>query len=144
MGRRGSFCRNLLRWGACLLWTLGAGLAHEQQGLRLATEINHQQWIAGAHDALARIALSLLAPEQALSHAEAGLEAARELGSANWITYLIAEQVQAYTALGQPKLAEAALQEVRSGAENPRQDRSATSSWSGRNWPWCNSNPTSP
>ncbi len=52
--------------------------------------------------------------------------------------------MQAYTALGQPKLAEAALQEVRSGAENPRQHRSATSSWPGRNWPWCNTNPTSP
>ncbi len=61
---------------------LGRGLAHAQRGLRLAMEINHQQWIAGAHDALARIYLSLLAPEQALSHAEAGLEAARELGSA--------------------------------------------------------------
>ena len=65
---------------------LGAGLAHAQQGLRLATEINHQQWIACAHDTLARISLSLLAPEQALAHAEVGLEAARELGSAIWIT----------------------------------------------------------
>jgi len=101
---------------------LGAGLAHVQQALRLATEINHQQWIAGAHDALARIALSLLAPEQALSHAEIGIEVARELGSTNWITYLIAEQVQAYTNLCQPKLAEAAMQEVRSGVENPHQD----------------------
>jgi len=101
---------------------LGAGLAHVQQALRLATEINHQQWIAGAHDALARIALSLLAPEQALSHAEIGIEVARELGSTNWITYLIAEKVQAYTNLCQPKLAEAALQELRSGVENPHQD----------------------
>ena len=101
---------------------IGDGLAHEQEALRLATEINHQQWIAGAHDALARIALSLLAPEQALSHAEAGLEAARELGSTSWITNLIAEQVQAYTALGQPKLAEAALQEMRLGVENLHQD----------------------
>ncbi len=47
---------------------------------------------------------------------------ARELGSTNWITYLIAEQVQAYTNLCQPKLAEAALQELRSGVENPHQD----------------------
>jgi DNA-binding CsgD family transcriptional regulator len=97
---------------------LGAGLAHVQQGLRLATEINHQQGIACAHDALGRVYLALLAPEQALAHAEVGLEAARELGLAIWITYLITIQVQAYTALGQPKLAEQALQEVRSGAEN--------------------------
>jgi DNA-binding CsgD family transcriptional regulator/tetratricopeptide (TPR) repeat protein len=101
---------------------LGAGLAHAQRALRLAIEINHQQWIAGAHDALARIYLTLLAPEQALSHAEIGIQAARELGSTNWITYLIAEQVQAFTNLGQLRLAESALQEVRSGVENPHQD----------------------
>ena len=45
---------------------LGSALAHAQQGLRLATEIDHQQWVAGAHDTLARISLFLLAPEQAL------------------------------------------------------------------------------
>ena len=110
---------------------LGSGLAHAQQGLRLATEIDHQQWIAGAHDTLARISLSLLAPEQALSHAEAGLKVARALGSAFWITDLIDVQMQAYAALGQPKLAEAALQEVRSGAENPRlvAERSLLLAW---------------
>src|SRR6266487_386748 len=100
---------------------LGSGLAHGQRGLRLATEINHQQWVACARDALGRISLLLLAPEQALAHAEVGFEAARALGPAIWITYLIAIQVQAYAALGKPKLAEAALQEVRSGAENPHQ-----------------------
>ncbi len=100
---------------------LGAGLAHAQRGLRLATEINHQQWIACARDALGRISLALLAPERALAHAEVGLEAARALGPAIWITYLIAIQVRAYAALGQPKLAEAALQEVQPWAKNPRQ-----------------------
>ena len=101
---------------------LSAGLAHGQQGLRLATEINHQQWIAGAHDALGRIYLSLLAPDQALSHAEIGLKVARELGSAIWIAELVALQIQTYAALGQPKLAEAALQEVLSWARNPSQE----------------------
>jgi len=98
---------------------LGAGLAQTQQGLRLATEIDHQQGIACARDTLGRIYLALLAPEQALVHAEVGLESARELSLAIWITYLITIKVQAYVLLGQPKLAEAALQEVRSEAENP-------------------------
>jgi DNA-binding CsgD family transcriptional regulator/tetratricopeptide (TPR) repeat protein len=44
---------------------LGAGLAHLRQGLHLAQEMNHQQWVAGAHYSLASIYLSLLAPEQA-------------------------------------------------------------------------------
>ena len=113
------------------LGQMGRGLAHAQQGLRLAMEINHQQWLAGAHDTLARIYLSLLAPEQALSHAELGLEAARELGSAFWIAEIVSVQIEAYAALGQPKLAEAALQEIRSWAKNPRlaSERSLLLTW---------------
>jgi len=101
---------------------LGTGLVHAQQGLRLATEIDHQQLLVTAHDALGRIYLAMLSPEQALAHAEVGLEAARALGQVSWITYLITVQVRAYAALGRPKLAEVALQEVRAGAENPHQE----------------------
>jgi len=99
---------------------LGTGLAHGQRGLRLATEINHQRWIAGAHNALTRIYLSLLAPDQALSHAEVGLEAARELGSAFWIAEFVAIQIEACALQGQLQRAEAALQEVSSWAKNSR------------------------
>ena len=101
---------------------LGTGLVHAQQGLRLATEIDHQQLLVTAHDTLGRIYLAMLSPEQALAHAEVGLEAARALGPVIWITYLITVQVRAYAALGQPKLAEVALQEVRAGAENPHHE----------------------
>ncbi len=73
----------------------------------------------------------LLAPEQALAHVEAGLKVARALGSAFWITNLVGVQMQAYAALGQPQLAEAALQEVRSEAEYPRllAERSLLLAW---------------
>ncbi len=110
---------------------LGDALAHAQRRLRLATEIDHQQWVAGAYDALARTSLFLLAPEQALSYVEAGLKVARALGSAFWITNLVGIQMQAYVALGQPKLAEEALQEVRSEAEHPRllAERSLLLAW---------------
>ncbi len=100
---------------------LGKGLAYMQQGLQLAMEMNHQQWVAGAHYTLASIYLYLLAPEQAIAHSEIGLKAARTLGSAIWICNLKADLIQAYIAQGQLRLAEEALQEVRSGAENPRQ-----------------------
>ena len=110
---------------------LEIGLAHAQQGLHLATEIHHQQWITGSQEALARTFLALLDPMQALFHVEAGLKVARELGSAFWITRLIEIQMQAYVLQGKPKLAEAALQEVRAGAENPRllADRSLLLAW---------------
>ncbi|HEX6554556.1 MAG TPA: AAA family ATPase [Ktedonobacteraceae bacterium] len=101
---------------------LGTGLVHAQQGLRLATEIDHQQLLVTAHDTLGRIYLAMLSPEQALAHAEVGLEAAQALGPVIWITYLITVQVRAYAALGRPKLAEVALQEVRAGAENPHHE----------------------
>jgi DNA-binding CsgD family transcriptional regulator/Flp pilus assembly protein TadD len=110
---------------------LGRALAHGQRGLRLATEIEHQQWITGAHDTLARVYLSLLAPDQALLHAEAGLKIARELGSAFWIECLIDVQLQAYMALGQPDLAAAALVQVQSDLENPHllTERSILLAW---------------
>jgi DNA-binding CsgD family transcriptional regulator len=99
----------------------GAGLAHVQHGLRLATEINHQQWIALAHDALTRIYIFLLAPLQALACVESGFKVARALGSVIWTTHLITGQVQAYTALGQLEFAEQALQAVKPGAEDLHQ-----------------------
>ncbi len=98
---------------------LGAGLAHVQEGLRLATEINHQQWVAGAHSTLARIYLAMLAPDQAISHTDIGLAAARELGSAFWIAGLIATRARTYCLQGQFGLAEVALHEVLARTEDP-------------------------
>ena len=99
---------------------LSVALAHAQRGLRLATEINHQRWIAGAYNALTRTYLSLLAPDQALSHAEVGLEVARELGSAFWIAEFVATHIEACMLQGQLQRAEADLQEVSSWARNSR------------------------
>ena len=90
----------------------GAGLAHVKEGLRIATEINHQQWVAGAHATLASIYMYMLVADRALSHIEVGLAAARELGSAFWISTITIAQVQAYCMIGQPGQAEACLREV--------------------------------
>jgi DNA-binding CsgD family transcriptional regulator/tetratricopeptide (TPR) repeat protein len=100
----------------------GAGLVHAQQGLRTATEIGHQKWTALAYENFGRMYLALLAPERVLSYAQLGLEVSRVLNSSRSIAHLIATQIQAYTALGQTGLAEAALREVWSGTDNPRQD----------------------
>ena len=99
---------------------LGAGLAYAQQGLRLATEINHQQWMCLARMMRWHASLCICwPPSRRLLMRRSGSEVARTLGSASWIAYLIAVQIQAYTALGQLRLAEAALHEVRSRAEHP-------------------------
>ncbi|MDP9236510.1 MAG: AAA family ATPase, partial [Chloroflexota bacterium] len=64
---------------------LGFGLGQAAEGLRLATEIGHDQWITGAKNALGDIYLRALAPGEAVEQFDAALQLARELGSAWWI-----------------------------------------------------------
>jgi class 3 adenylate cyclase/tetratricopeptide (TPR) repeat protein len=99
---------------------LSAGLAKEQQGLRIATKIEHQQWITGAHAHIAYIYLLMLAPEQALSHVDSGLVLAQQLGSAWWIAWLASHKALAYILQGQLPEAEAALQAVLPPTQLPR------------------------
>jgi tetratricopeptide (TPR) repeat protein len=99
---------------------LSVGVAHGQQGLRIATKIDHQQWIAGAHAYTAYIYLLMLAPEQVLLHAEPGLALAQQLGSAFWIACLASHQALAYLQLGQLTQAEATLQAVLPPNQLPR------------------------
>ncbi len=99
---------------------LDAGLAHAQQALRIATRIDHQQWITGAHGSTAYIYLLMLAPEQALLHTEPGLALAQQLGSAFWIAWHVSNKALAYLLLGQLSLAEATLQAVLPPTQLPR------------------------
>lgn len=64
---------------------LGYGLAQAAEGLRLASEIGHAQWIVGARYTLGRIYVLALAPEDAVEQLDAALRLAREVGSAWWI-----------------------------------------------------------
>ena len=99
---------------------LSAGLAQEQQGLRIATRIEHQQWITGAHAHMAYIYLLMLAPEEALLHVESALALAHQLGSAWWIAWLASHKALAYVLLEQLPLAEATLQAVLPPTHLPR------------------------
>jgi tetratricopeptide (TPR) repeat protein len=99
---------------------LSAGLAKEQQALRIATRIEHQQWITGAYAHMAYIYLLMLAPEEALLHAESGLALAQRLSSAWWIAWLASHQALAYLLLGQLPQAEAALQAMLPPTQPPR------------------------
>src|SRR5205807_2687832 len=59
----------------------GQGLAHARESMRIATDIEHQQWTAGAHHTLGQTYLAMLEPSLALHHLEAALALARKLGS---------------------------------------------------------------
>ena len=99
---------------------LGVGLAHEQQSLSIATRIEHQQWITGAHAHMAYIYLLMLAPEQALRHVESSLALAQQLGSAWWIAWHASHKALAYLLLGLLSQAEATLQAVLPATQLPR------------------------
>jgi DNA-binding NarL/FixJ family response regulator len=66
----------------------GRALAHAQEALRIATAIEHQQWIVATYGALGQLYLLMLEPALAISALEAGLAVAQTLGSAYWIRNL--------------------------------------------------------
>jgi DNA-binding CsgD family transcriptional regulator len=74
----------------------GAGLRHARAALQIATEIEHQQWIAAAHSGLGQIYVLMLAPDLAIEHLETGLPLARALGSAWWVGNITAYLALAY------------------------------------------------
>jgi DNA-binding CsgD family transcriptional regulator/tetratricopeptide (TPR) repeat protein len=79
----------------------GHGLRHAREALRIAGEIDHQQWTAAACYALGRTYLALLVSGQAIQELERGLAAARNLGSAVWIGLITADLVHAYRQRGE-------------------------------------------
>jgi DNA-binding CsgD family transcriptional regulator len=74
----------------------GAALTRTQEALRLATEIGHQQWIAGAHSTLGAIYLAMLAPDAAVEALEAALSLALALGSVAWTSLVSADLALAH------------------------------------------------
>jgi tetratricopeptide (TPR) repeat protein/DNA-binding CsgD family transcriptional regulator len=75
---------------------LGQALTHAQEALRIATAIEHQQWMVGSYNALGDTYLLLLQPALALAALEIGLELSRELGSTFFIGTLTALKGLAY------------------------------------------------
>jgi DNA-binding CsgD family transcriptional regulator len=67
---------------------VGPALAHAGESLRIATSIEHQEWIAAAHGSFGQTYLLLLEPDRAVSHLETALAVARALGSGIWTKQL--------------------------------------------------------
>jgi DNA-binding CsgD family transcriptional regulator len=98
----------------------GRGLAHAHKGLQMAIEIEHQQWILGAHSILGHIYALMLESALALHYLDAGLPLAEQLGSAWWIGSIGVCQALAYLLEGQRKQAEARLRAVMPREQEPR------------------------
>ncbi len=89
---------------------LGTGLRHAQEALRIATEIQHTQWRAGAYLALGANYLLLREANLAIEALEAGLGVAANTGSAWWTGSLRAYLALACLLKGALPRAEAVLQ----------------------------------
>ncbi|GAC1372905.1 MAG: hypothetical protein NVSMB44_40770 [Ktedonobacteraceae bacterium] len=78
----------LIFWGLCLGWRgdyLHA-LDVAQQGLEIAREVEHRQWMTAAHWVLGALHLDLCELTLACQHLERALALAREICSAHWIS----------------------------------------------------------
>jgi DNA-binding NarL/FixJ family response regulator/Tfp pilus assembly protein PilF len=108
---------------------LGRGLAHAQESVRIASEIQHAQWLAAAYITLGRVYFLLLEANLAVEALETGLALARDIGSAWWVGNITAYLAQAYLLQGALSPAEAALQAVMAREQQPANSPERRISW---------------
>lgn len=90
----------------------GPALVHAGESLRIATNIEHQEWIAAAHGSFGQIYLLLLEPDRAIYHLETALTVAQALGSGIWTKQLTPYLAMAYLLRRELGRAEAILTTV--------------------------------
>jgi DNA-binding CsgD family transcriptional regulator len=108
---------------------LGRGLLHAQESLRIATEIQHTQWMAGAYFTLGHVYLLLFEANLAVQALETGLTLATDIGSAWWVGNITSYLAQAYLLQGALPRAEAVLQAVMARSQQPANSPERRISW---------------
>ena len=98
----------------------GTALVHLHESRRIASEIGHQQWIAGAYCHLGNTYVLMLEPTLARDALETALALARELGSAWWTTLSTTYLARAHLLKHELGQAEAALAAVLPREQRPR------------------------
>ena len=99
--------------------------------MRIATEIQHAQWLAGAYFTLGRVYFLLLEANLAVQALETGLALATDIGSAWWVGNITAYLARACLLQGALPRAEAVLQAVM-----PREQQPANSPERRVSWAW--------
>ncbi len=110
---------------------LGRGFTLVQEALRIATEIQHSQWLAATYFTLGRVYHLLLEANLAVQALETGLRLASDTGSAWWIGNITAYLARAYLLQGALPRAEAALKAVM-----PREQPPANAPERRMSWAW--------
>ena len=80
-----AYANVMTAWWLTGFGDFGAALSHAQEALRIAVEMEHQQWMAATYCVLGRLYTLMLDPTQAIQTLEAGLSLAHTLGSAWWM-----------------------------------------------------------
>jgi len=110
---------------------LGRGFAHVQESLRIASEIQHSQWLAGAYFTLGHVYILLLEAKLAVQALEAGLMLAADIGSAWWAGNITSYLARACLLQGALPRAEAVLK-----AAMPREQQPVNSPERRMSWVW--------
>ncbi len=97
----------------------GPAFAHAQEALRIATIIEHQEWIAATNGVLGQLYLLLLEPDRAVSCLEAAVAGSHALGSKIWIGYLTPYLALAYLRKREFLRAEATLKAIMPREQQP-------------------------
>ena len=112
-----------VEWNAGLTFAsygeLGRGLVHAQESVRIASEIQHAQWLAAAYFTLGRVYFLLLEANLAIQSFETGLALARDIGSAWWVGNITAYLARAYLLQRALPRAEVVLQAVMAREQQP-------------------------
>lgn len=127
-----AFAENTLARTLVSFGEFGPALTHARESLRIATAIEHRQWLVANSACTGYIYYLLLAPAQARATWESGLSLARELGSTHWIAFLSTYVALACLLQHDLSSAKAALDAVMP-REQPPQD------FAQRHiaWAWC-------
>ncbi len=122
-----------VEWNASLafasLGEFGRGLAHAQESLRIAREIQHAQWLAGAYFTLGHVYFLLLEANLAVQALETGLALATEIGSAWWVGNITAYLARACLLQGALPRAEAVLKAAMAHSQQPANSPERRISW---------------
>jgi DNA-binding CsgD family transcriptional regulator/tetratricopeptide (TPR) repeat protein len=108
---------------------LGRGLILAQEALRIATEIQHAQWLAATYFTLGRVYYLLLEANLAVQALETGLRLASDTGSAWWIGNITAYLARAYVLQGALPRAQEALKALMAREQLPANTPERRMSW---------------
>jgi len=115
-----AYANVMTAWWLAGFGDFGAAFSHAQEALRIAVEMEHQQWLAATYCVLGRLLTLMLDPTQAIQTLEAGLSLAHNLGSAWWLGNIRTHLALAYLLKREHAKAQVVLEAVMPVDGHPR------------------------